>query len=306
MYYVFVDAGQTKTRVFLIDDKGNVTDDWIEDPIVPLTKQEGMTRLRHIFNSFRRVLEKKIQIDPTLTPDSICVSLSGYYGENASVPNVIEETIPFGRLYVIPDYIATWYTMTNGKPGISLISGGGTVGYGQNSRHEASRVGGWGHVLGDEGSGYWIGLQALKAALRSFTQIEKAALLEREVRRRFSVNDELSLIRAIYSGQIDDKQIAELVPAIVKLAESGDQHSQRIMYEAVEHLVWVCRTMIAKLGILPIYLAGGVFRSKYVEKCFIHLLQQSLKTELEIHNFSDSKINRLALAKYGVEAFRIR
>ena len=53
-----------------------------------------------------------------------------------------------------------------GEPGVVVISGTGSISYGRNAQGEAARAGGWGYVLGDEGSGYWIGRAALRAVLR--------------------------------------------------------------------------------------------------------------------------------------------
>ncbi len=66
---------------------------------------------------------------------------------------------------VVNDVVGAWAAATDARPGVGVISGTGSnvLGIGQDGR--AWRAGGWGHVLGDEGSGYWLAVQSIKAAL---------------------------------------------------------------------------------------------------------------------------------------------
>jgi len=66
-----------------------------------------------------------------------------------------------------PDYVGNWAAATAGEPAIMVLSGGGAVAYGRDASGHSARSGGWGHLLGDEGSGYWIGLEAIKMVFRA-------------------------------------------------------------------------------------------------------------------------------------------
>ena len=66
-----------------------------------------------------------------------------------------------------------------GAPGVVIIAGTGSIAYGRNARSEAARAGGWGYMLGDEGSGYWIGRAALRAVLRDADRRGPATALTR-------------------------------------------------------------------------------------------------------------------------------
>src|SRR6202167_1231431 len=70
---------------------------------------------------------------------------------------------------VVNDVVAAWATATGGGPGVAAIAGTGSHVFGvhlDGGETRAWRAGGWGHALGDEGSGYWLGVQSIKAALR--------------------------------------------------------------------------------------------------------------------------------------------
>src|SRR4030095_12707011 len=70
------------------------------------------------------------------------------------------------RVLVVNDALVALEAGAPRQPGGGIISGTGSISYGRHARGEAARSGGWGYVLGDEGSGYWIGRAALRAVLR--------------------------------------------------------------------------------------------------------------------------------------------
>ena len=67
---------------------------------------------------------------------------------------------------VVNDVVAAWAAATDARPGIGVISGTGSNVFGVGPDRRSWRAGGWGHLLGDEGSGYWLGVESIKAALR--------------------------------------------------------------------------------------------------------------------------------------------
>src|SRR5213078_4483038 len=71
------------------------------------------------------------------------------------------------RVLVVNDALIALAAGAGDDPGIVIISGTGSIVYGRNERVEAARAGGWGHMIGDEGSGYWIGREALAAVMRA-------------------------------------------------------------------------------------------------------------------------------------------
>ncbi len=70
------------------------------------------------------------------------------------------------RTLVVNDALVALEAGAPGEAGVVIISGTGSIAYGRNRRNEGARAGGWGHVLGDEGSGFWIGRAAMRAVLR--------------------------------------------------------------------------------------------------------------------------------------------
>ena len=106
---------------------------------------------------------------PAIVPAAICLGIAGVDRPNdAAIVRGIMRRIGFNsRVLIVNDALIALETGAPGQPGVVIISGTGSIAYGRNAAGEAARSGGWGYVLGDEGSGYWIGRAALRAVLRA-------------------------------------------------------------------------------------------------------------------------------------------
>src|SRR5690606_18783722 len=106
--------------------------------------------------------------DRNIVPAAICLGIAGVdRPDDAAVVQGIMKRIGYkARVLVVNDALVALEAGAPGQPGIVIISGTGSICYGRNADGMAARSGGWGYVLGDEGSGYWIGRAALRAVLR--------------------------------------------------------------------------------------------------------------------------------------------
>ena len=101
-------------------------------------------------------------------PAAICLGIAGVDRPDDSVivAGIMRRIGAHARTLVVNDALVALEAGAPGAPGVVIISGTGSIAYGRNANNEGARAGGWGHVLGDEGSGYWIGRAALRAVLR--------------------------------------------------------------------------------------------------------------------------------------------
>ena len=277
MIYLCVDGGQTKTAVSLLDAEGNTVESWEEGPLTTPTKPGAENNLRKVVRSAARECDRRISHLGSGPPEAACFSLTGYLEQDDTVPSIVREELEkmlpgLERIHTVPDYVGNWAAATYGEPGILIISGGGSVVYGRNASGHSLRIGGWGHLLGDEGSGYWIGLEAIKAALRSWANVIPKTALEERLMEQFEVNDDLEFLGAVYSGEISEAQIAGLVPLVVSSAEEGDRVSECILEEAARYLASYCSAALEQLGALPVYPSGGVFKAQDMQEHFVRLL----------------------------------
>ncbi|MBP0000646.1 MAG: ATPase [Cyanobacteria bacterium SID2] len=120
--------------------------------------------------------------------------------------------------------------------GVATIAGTGSIVYGCNDRGQTARSSGWGYLLGDEGSGYDIALQGLKAAVRAADgRSEPTALLEAFC-RRLDLRDIRDLVEVVYRCGWSPKDIAALAPVVDRLAADGDRVAVSIVDDAAREL----------------------------------------------------------------------
>ncbi|WP_409300257.1 BadF/BadG/BcrA/BcrD ATPase family protein [Peribacillus sp. SCS-155] len=263
MRFVAVDCGQTKSEVTVFEKRGKIRT-WFEKPVLHPAAEGGMECLGYIVTNVltELVLDGVQNIN-------ICFSLSGFHGEHEIVQyirNIVDKILPeVSNVWIIPDYLGNWFSVTGGNPGMVIISGGGTIAYGENGKGEKRRLGGWGHLLGDEGSGYWFGLQTIKAVLRSINGLTPPTMLVESVKERLGTSDEFEIAHLLYSGRISDADIALITPSMIQSAEKGDVIAKEILKKGVAHLVELAENMTRQLGTIPIHASGGVFRSPFIQ-----------------------------------------
>jgi glucosamine kinase len=134
---------------------------------------------------------------------------------------------------VVNDVVAAWATATGGGPGVAAIAGTGSNVFGvggTGADARAWRAGGWGHVLGDEGSGYWLGVQSIKAALRDREASGPATALSDAVVAFFGGRSVEAVAASVYSKPLTKGQIAAFAIETARLAEQGDAVA-RELYE---------------------------------------------------------------------------
>jgi N-acetylglucosamine kinase-like BadF-type ATPase len=146
--------------------------------------------------------------------------------------------------------------------GVALISGTGSVCLGRASDGRAVRVGGWGPLLSDEGSGYEIATQALRAVTRSVDGREQAPGLVSAVLRHWSLRDPSALIRFVHAPTATAAEIAGLAPVVMEQAQRGDAVAKGILQKAAVELARQVTTVIERLKLSrpPLALAGGMLR----------------------------------------------
>jgi glucosamine kinase len=155
-----------------------------------------------------------------------------------------------------------------GAPGVVVIAGTGSMASGWNGESSA-RAGGHGFLLGDEGSAYWIGRAAVRAALRFQDQMGGSGPIHRAVTRAAGQSLD-ALIGDICTHPAERDRLTALAPAVTALA-AEDAEASRIVLEAAEHLAELAESIRRRLGPLPVAGAGGVFRAPVIWDRFAEL-----------------------------------
>lgn len=144
--------------------------------------------------------------------------------------------------------------------GLLLIAGTGSIALGRSSDGETLRVGGWGALLGDEGSGYRIGLEGLRTVLRAEDGRGPATELRDRLLTAADVDEPADLVD--YAARADKPTIGALAPEVVRAADVGDEAAVRIVDHAVRDLTAHVEALVRALGTKEstpdVVLAGGL------------------------------------------------
>ena len=161
---------------------------------------------------------------------------------------------------VAPDAVAAWLGAFIGGPGILVIAGTGSVGVGGGSYGELALIGGHGHLVGDEGGGYWIGRTALRAALAAEEGTGPATRLGNALSQEAGVPLYELMVR-VQRTPGDRSTLARLAPVVGKCAQgpAQDEVARAILADAAEALIGMVTALQRRFGDLPVAAAGGVF-----------------------------------------------
>jgi glucosamine kinase len=160
------------------------------------------------------------------------------------------------------DAKAAFHDAFGDGPGILLISGTGSVAWGRNERGAEGRVGGWGSLLGDEGSGYAIGLEALRRVARAADGRGPTTALRRAILPHLGLDKAESLVT--WAAEAKKADVAALVPVVVECTRAGDLVAAEIMSQAGDSLARHVLAVLDNLGpwsVAPaVALSGGLLQ----------------------------------------------
>jgi glucosamine kinase len=165
---------------------------------------------------------------------------------------------------VVNDVVGAWATATGAGPGVAAISGTGSNVFGVGPGGQSWRAGGWGHVLGDEGSGYWLGVESIKAALRDRDASGPATALSDVAPGFFGVASVEALASFVYSKPLTKSEIARFAIETVELAEQGDKVAGELFRRGARILGDQIAAVIEQTGLegkFPVGLIGSAYKA---------------------------------------------
>ncbi|QQE75405.1 N-acetylglucosamine kinase [Brevibacillus composti] len=168
------------------------------------------------------------------------------------------------HLIVENDGFAALLGATGGDAGILVIAGTGSIAFGVNQAGDTARAGGWGHRVGDEGSGYWIGKQAVTAVLKAADGRGEPTMLTGLLLPHFGVNRVEELFNWMYGPAYAVEKVGELSPLVSQAAKAGDRVAGAILRAAGEELFLAARAVMDRLAMkdqpFKMILQGGVLQ----------------------------------------------
>ncbi len=259
MYYIGIDGGGNYSKLLALDEN------------MKIIGHHGGRSINLMLNSYPTVLENartllgEFNALTSTTLDNcggICIGLHDY-----DVSEITEEMkLIFKEIGLkCPVYIASdgeliLATEAKGEPGIVIISGTSSMGFSVSEDRRVGRVGGWGYLLDDVGSGYWIGMQAVKACLYEKDGRGPATTLTPQIEKHFKVKSIEDVVDFIYSDEFNKSTLSEIALLVKYAAIEKDQVAIEIEERAAMELFSIADALIKKSGLTQhkIVLSGNV------------------------------------------------
>jgi N-acetylglucosamine kinase-like BadF-type ATPase len=188
--------------------------------------------------------------------------------QNPVIHEIVREVISPSQITVVPDYVTNLAGASGGEPGVVLIAGGGAIGYGVTSDGREAIAGGYGYLLGDEGSAFDIGLRAIAAAARAEDLRGEPTALRAIVEEHFELASIRQIPDVVYDAGFSRERISLLAPKVVEAANEGDISARTILEAAGVELAFTALGVIRQLfepgTAVEVYLTGGVFAAEDV------------------------------------------
>ncbi|HTI39201.1 MAG TPA: BadF/BadG/BcrA/BcrD ATPase family protein [Vicinamibacterales bacterium] len=261
MVVLGIDAGGTKTVCQLATGEGEILSE----------SRRGGANLQAVGElEVEKVLHEVMAAaigDRDVTPAAVCLGIAGVdRPEDARVVGAIMKRITYkARVLVVNDALVALEAGAPARPGVVVIAGTGSISYGRNVKNQAARAGGWGFVLGDEGSGYWIGRAAIRAVLRQADHRGQPTILTRLLLEHFGIPRTQDLIHEVYSDTLRPATIAALAQCVQTAFTSGDAVAIGILRGCADELESLALSVARRLDMVgtpfPFVLAGGIYKS---------------------------------------------
>lgn len=286
--YLAIDIGGSKTRLVVFEEKGELEDFEIRGIGLAVDSDEDIPEFRAVLCK----IQKKYKID------SICVNLGGKNSEQ--IRKILSEVFEHAKIGV--------YRESQGKTALSfarmhgadacLLAGTGTILSAEDDSGRSIICGGWGPNISDEGSGYYIGLEAIKKSLSALDNTYPLTPLEKDITglgAPFSVcedADDICRARDEVRARLDfqnRRSVAAIAKTVVLHAQNGEEDALLILKEAGEKLGLLSARCINKL--LPykahgIAVSGGLVNFKeFWQESF----EKAIRENSSVHDFHYSK-----------------
>lgn len=254
-YTLGIDGGGTKTDAVILDEAGNVVGAGVAGGC-----NANFVSRRVAVAAYKRAIRaaiKQANIEPSCINRAACTfggvadEAFGELGIAARARHIGEHRVAFERAGI------------HELRGVGLVAGTGSSCVALEGGERVTSAGGWGPLLGDEGSAYDIGLSAIKRALLACEGRAPGTLLEQAVRGYFGVERTKGAIGKLCGLKINQSLVAGFAVEVSKAANEGDEAAIEIIESAGEVLgelaAFVARRIFTEEDDFPFVLAGGVF-----------------------------------------------
>ncbi len=249
-WVIGVDGGQTSCKCILATTDGEILSRGEGGPLIHLAAEGGRARFTQ---SLRETLADAWRA-AGLTPRPVAAIGLGLTGVEANtveartVAELLPSVVEARQVDVQSDAVAALIGAHLGKPGVIIIAGTGSIALGMNARGEDIRAGGWGWLIGDEGSAVDIGRSGLLAAGRAFDGDGPPTQLQDLITTHLQLATLRDVKRVVQGPDFGQRGFAALAPLVGQAAEQGDEPAAQIIRVAGQALARQAAAVVRRLG----------------------------------------------------------
>lgn len=296
-YVIGIDGGGTKTVGYI----GNIQCEILGAAVAGPSNYHSVG-LEETKRNIDLVIKRLIQASQ-IHIDDVCLISFGLAGvgrpeDEVIIKGLLKELNLDKKFILSNDAIAALVGAHGKAEGIVTISGTGSISLGIDIDGNMVRVGGWGHIFDDEGSGYDIGKMVLSSVFKAFDGRGKDTILTKAVLEYLGIKSVDYIIRYVYDALHNKERIAKLAPLALKGALEGDEISIHILERAADSLVLMTQTVIEKLNnnVNEICFIGGIFENfKYLTDYTIKKLKEHSANIIIKNKLFDAGVGALLL-----------
>ena len=260
-YLLALDGGQTHSLAIIANERGAVLGAATGGSANHFREPGGRERF---IRSMRECIEGALT-QARVPRNEVSAAYYALTGVHAEMPELLHQILPAGKQIVAGDKDASLAGATLERPAVLVLAGTGAIACAvDGSGHEAV-TGGWGYLMGDEGSASWIAPLALSAATRAEDGRGPATVLQHAIPLHYGVVNLRALHPVIYEQRINRVQLASVAQVVGEAANAGDQVARSIMKKAGTHLGKAGVVVLLRLGLQSVptivSTAGGVFNA---------------------------------------------
>ena len=256
--FLGIDGGGSRTTAALFDRDGTFLAEACADSINFYSNPLSVVR-----DNLASLLRDVRRGTGSLSFQSVFIGLSALNGraDDATVRRLTDGIMQANVIGMDSDLFIALEAMCRDGACAAAICGTGSMAVARDADGRILHKGGYGHLLGDEGSGYAIALEAIRAALRSADGSGEKTVLEDAVRSFFHIRNADELIARFYDPPIRRQDVAAFLPQVASCAESGDACAVRILDMQADDFARTVRALLQTLPEgCPLGLWGGVLR----------------------------------------------
>jgi N-acetylglucosamine kinase-like BadF-type ATPase len=277
-YFLGIDGGQSSTTALIGDGDGNVAGYGRGGPCNHVSGSEARTKFLGAIGTCVRAAAGQAG----LASDAegrypFAAACSGFSGGAKDKAHLLDEIFLAEAKLVTHDALIALAGATGGEPGVMVISGTGSIAFARDAEGRTIRAGGWGYIYGDEGGGFDITRQALRAALRFEEGWGPATSLRAKLLAATGVQDVDDLMHRFYTPEFARPQIAAMSKLVDEAAAEGDAVASEIIRKAAESLAGYARAArtvaFGAESTIPVRCVGGGFQSERMRNAFSSLIE---------------------------------